>query len=138
MFTTRNKRKDNMGTLKAEQARQLRSIAIEQKKKEDLAAAQDIPFFAELTEKVNDAALDGQNSIQIGPYEAEHYQEIIDSGHTVPGIDKELPQDWKKVLKVFEQSLGYKVTISKYPAQFMRNNGLDLITLEIETANVYW
>lgn len=127
-----------MEQITAEAARRIRQQSVADKKKKELEEAQGIPFFVELTEKVKDAALDGESHVQIGPHEAEYYQEVIDSGKIVPGEEKQLPLDWKKVFKVFEESLGYKVSITQYPAQFLRSNGIDMITVNIETATLYW
>lgn len=127
-----------MEQITAEAARRIRQQSVVDKKKKELEEAQNIPFFEELTEKVKDAAFNGESNVQIGPHESEYYQEVIDSDKIVHSKEKQLPLDWKKVFKVFEESLGYKVSIVQYPAQFLKSNGLDMVTLNIETATVYW
>ena len=126
-----------MEPITAEQARDMRYVALKKKREERFKQVQKYDYFNIVMEDIEKAANNGKNSVDVYPHVSDFYEEIIQSGSIVPAADKDFSHYEKEVFKALEESLGYDVTRNDhYQVTYFR--GVDRVDITISKYTIYW
>ena len=124
----------------AENAREDCKVIKENSRLARLNKAVQTDFYQEIITAIKEAVAQGSNHIGIYPHPYSFYEEIIQNYHRPKSSDKIFTKEQENVIKVLEESLGYKTSIvSACSCIFENPSKIEMpIELFISKALIYW
>ena len=124
----------------AEDARRESKIIKENAKLARLNEAVQTEFYQEVITSIKEAVAQGSGHIDIYPHSYSFYEEIIQNYHRPEYSDRIFTKEQENVIRVLEESLGYKTSIvSACPCIFENPSKIEMpIELCISKALIYW